>query len=165
MSMSGTGVGMGMGIPNRPMANSQNNFTSGMGHNNSTTGLGAGNSPYPMMGPPMRMGHGVMNPTLLQSQMQIGMSGAGMMGPQGAVMGMQGMGGGAMSNMMMHTPGMTMGMMPQMMGGMGPVGTMGMNMGGFSGDSVYPQAGGFQNGFVGQPGFGGPQMNMGWGPY
>jgi len=75
-----------------------------------------------------------------------------------------------MGGMMMHTPGMGMGMgmMPaQMMGGVGPMSAMGMNMGGFTGDGTYLQqgGGGFQNGFGGQPGFGGPQMNGAWGPY
>jgi hypothetical protein len=159
MSMSGPGIAMNMGMPNRPASNLANSFNGGMAPNN----MGLGGNQYPMMGPPMRIGHGVMNPGLMQNQMQMqmGLPGAGMMGAQG--MGMGNDGGMPLAGMMM--PQMNLGMMPGMMGNLGPMGNlaaMGMNMGGF-GDGSFPQ-GGYQNVFGGQGGFGGPQMN-GWGPY
>lgn len=160
MAMSGPGIGMSMGMPNRPISSSSNHFPGGMVPN--SIGIGGSAGPYPMMGPPMRMGHGVMNPALMQNsmQMQMGMPNAA------AMMAAQGMGVGSTGAMPgMILPQMNMGMLPQMMGGMGPMGgmaAMGMNMGGFVGDGSFPQ-GGFQNAFGGQPGFGG-QMS-GWGPY
>ncbi|KAF8591771.1 MT-A70-domain-containing protein [Ramaria rubella] len=161
MSMAGgPGMSMGMGMPNRPMSTPQH-FAGGIAAN--AMGLGGpGAGPYPMMGPPMRIGPGVMNPTMMQNQMPMGMGmpNAGMMGMGGPGMPMGGM---MMPQMGM---GMGMGMMPQMMGMGGPgMGAMGMNMGSFVGDGGFPQ-GGFQNGFGGQPGFGGQQqMNGGWGPF
>ena len=161
MAMSMSGSGMNMGIPNRPISNPSNNYAGGMTSNN--VSLGNSNGPYPMMGPPMRIGPGVMNPALMQNQMQMqmGIPNAAMIGAQG--MGVGNAGGMPMAGMMM--PQMNMGMLPQMMGGMGPMtgmAAMGMNMGGFIGDGGFSQ-GGYQNAFGGQSGFGG-QMN-GWGPY
>ncbi|GJJ14000.1 hypothetical protein Clacol_008257 [Clathrus columnatus] len=161
-----TGLGsMGsMGMP-RPMSAVQPGFSGSiMPHS-----VGQGPYPYPVMLPPMRIGHGVMNPGLMSNQMALhmgvsnppmGMPMTGMMVPQ--------MGQFSMGPMVQQTGGigMNMGMnmnMGGMQGGMGTItGPMGVNMGlGGFGD-----VNGVQFGFPGQPGFtGGPQMNLngGWG--
>lgn len=163
MAISMSGPGMGIGMPNRPISNPSNHFSGG----GMTSSNNMANT-YPMMGPPMRIGPGVMNPALMQSQMQMQM---GMPNAATAMMGAQGMGVGnagiiPMPGMML--PQMNLGMMPQMMGGIGSIGgipAMGMNnMGGFIGDGGFPQ-GGYQNAFGSQAGFGGPQMNGWGGPY
>ncbi|KAF8488905.1 MT-A70-domain-containing protein [Gautieria morchelliformis] len=69
MAMSMSGPGMNMGMPNRPASNPANSFNGVMAPNN----MGLGGNNYPMMSPPMRMGHGVMNPGLMQNQMQMPM--------------------------------------------------------------------------------------------
>lgn len=141
--------------------------------------------PYPMMSPPMRIGHGVMNPGLLPNQMAMSMGASnpamnmamtGMMVPQMGQMGQMGnmgmlphMGGGMGMGMGMNVNvGGGMGGMGGMVGGIpGSMASMGNPMGMNMGLGGFGDLNGFQNAFTGQPGFGGgAQMNMnrgGWG--